>query len=218
MSTEAKLLAEPRAERGSRACHRLRLRGLIPGNVYGHQTEAQSIVVREDALRPIIQAGIRVVDLDLGGKHDKALLRDVSYDAFGRQIEHFDLMRVDATERVTLHVPIVLKGTAPGSIGSGHVLEQPLHTLTVDCLAIQIPDSIVVKIGSLQVGQAIHVRDLELPADVHVHNSPDAIIVHIVEIRIAVETPVDAAAAATQPEVIVKKPAEEEAEKGDKKK
>ncbi|HUQ68884.1 MAG TPA: 50S ribosomal protein L25, partial [Planctomycetaceae bacterium] len=123
-----------------------------------------------------------------------------------------------ATERVTLHVPIVLKGTAPGSIGSGHVLEQPLHTLTVDCLAIQIPDSIVVKIGSLQAGQAIHVRDLELPADVRVHNPPDAIIVHVVEVRVQVETPVDAAAAATQPEVIAKKPAEEEAEKGDKKK
>jgi large subunit ribosomal protein L25 len=209
MST-AKLLAELRAERGKRACNRLRLRGLVPGNVYGHQTEAQSIVVRIDALRPIIQSGAHVVDLELGGKQEKALLRDVSYDAFGQIIEHFDLMRVDATERVTLHVPLVLKGTAPGAIGSGHVLEQPLHSLTIDCPAIQIPDSIIVKIGNLQAGQAIHVRELELPPDVHVQNAPDAIVVHIVEIRVQAETPVDAAAAATQPEVIAKKPADEE--------
>jgi large subunit ribosomal protein L25 len=209
MSTEAKLLAEPRTERGTRACRRLRLRGLIPGNVYGHSDEAQAIVVKADALRPIVQAGVRVVDLDLGGKHDKALVRDVTYDAFGQQIEHFDLMRVDATERVTLHVPVVLKGTAPGAVGSGHVLEQPLHSLTIDCLAYQIPDAIIVRIGALEAGQAIHVRDLELPPDVHCHNPPDAIVVHIVTVHMTAETPLDAAAAATQPEVVGKKAAEE---------
>uniref|UniRef100_A0A7C2NZA7 Large ribosomal subunit protein bL25 n=1 Tax=Schlesneria paludicola TaxID=360056 RepID=A0A7C2NZA7_9PLAN len=209
MSTEAKLVAEPRAERGSRACRRLRLRGLIPGNVYGHTDPAQPIVVKEDALRPILQAGVRVVDLNLEGKHDKALVRDVTYDAFGQQIEHFDLMRVDATERVTLNVPVVLKGTAPGAIGAGHVLEQPLHALTIDCLAYQIPDAITVRINTLEAGQAIHVRDVELPPDVHCHNPPDAIVVHVVTVHVAVETPVDAAAAATQPEVISKKPAEE---------
>jgi large subunit ribosomal protein L25 len=208
MSKEARLVAEPRSERGSRACRRLRLRGYIPGNVYGHRPETTPIVVKSEALTPLVKAGVRVVDLEVEGQHDKALVREVQWDTFGQEIEHFDLMRVDATERVTIHVPLVLKGTAPGSMGGG-ILEQPLHSLTVDCLAIQIPDAIIVKIGSLEIGQSIHVRDLELPENVNCHNQPDAIVVHCVQVQVKDVLPADAAAAsATEPEVIGKKPAD----------
>jgi large subunit ribosomal protein L25 len=213
MSKETKLVAEPRSERGTRACQRLRARGYVPGNVYGHQVETTPIVVKSDVLKPILKAGVRVVDLELQGKQDKALVREVQWDTFGLSVEHFDLMRVDATERVTLHVPIVLKGTAPGTLGGG-VLEQPLHSVTVDCLAYHIPDAIVVKIGTLELGQAVHVRELELPEDVHCHNPPDAIVVHVVQVHVKEELPAAAeaaAAAATEPEVIGKKPAAEAA-------
>lgn len=204
MSTEVKLPAEVRTERGSRACNRLRLRGLIPGNVYGHNDEPQSIVVRADAITPHVRAGVKVFDIELNGKVDKTLLRELQFDPFGIELTHFDLLRVDPTERVTLHVPLVIKGIAPGSIGSGGVLEQPLHSLTIDCLAYQIPDSIPVRVGTLQIGQAIHVRDLEIPQGVHVQNSADAIVAHVVPVRSA-EPAADAAAAGAQPEVIGKK-------------
>uniref|UniRef100_A0A7C4QLE3 Large ribosomal subunit protein bL25 n=1 Tax=Schlesneria paludicola TaxID=360056 RepID=A0A7C4QLE3_9PLAN len=214
MSTkEAKLVAELRSVRGTRACRRLRSAGLVPGNVYGHREDTQPIVVKSEVLLPLVKSGVRVVDLEVNGQHDKALVREVQWDPFGLRIEHFDLMRVDATERVTLHVPIVLKGTAPGALGGG-ILEQPLHSLTIDCLAYEIPDAIVAKVGTLEVGQAIHVRDLELPPNVHCHNPPDAIVVHIVEVKVKETLPGEAAAAgAAEPEVIGKKPAEAAAEK-----
>jgi large subunit ribosomal protein L25 len=213
MLKETRLVAEPRSERGTRACQRLRARGLVPGNVYGHQTDSTPIVVKSDVLKLLLKSGVRVVDLEIQGQNDKALVREVQWDTFGLSIEHFDLMRVDATERVTLHVPIVLKGTAPGTLHGG-VLEQPLHSVTVDCLAYQIPDAIVVKIGTLELGQAIHVRELELPENVHCHNPPDAIVVHVVQVHVKEELPAAAeaaAAAATEPEVIGKKPAAEAA-------
>lgn len=209
MHKEAKLVVQPRSESGSAACRRLRQRGLVPGNVYGHQTDAVPVSVASDILKPIIMAGVRVVDLELDGKVDKALLREIQWDTFGTAINHFDFMRVDANERVKINVPVELKGTAPGAMAGG-VLEQPLHSLTVDCLAYQIPDVIQVRIGSLELGQAIHVKDLEIPENVHVQNPPDAIVVHVVQVKEALATDA-AAAAATEPEVVGKKVAAEPA-------
>lgn len=213
MSKEVKLVAEPRTERGSAACRRLRWQGLVPGNVYGHAAETTSVKVAHDVITAIVKSGSKVVDLDVSGKQDKALIREVQWDAFGEHITHFDLMRVDPTERVTLHVPVVLKGTAPGAL-SGGVLEQPLHSITLDCLAYLIPDTITVRIGSLGVGQAIHVKDLELPESAHCQTPADAIVVHVVEVKTKEILPTDGAAA--EPELIGKKPADAAA--GDDKK
>lgn len=213
MSKEVKLVAEPRTEHGSAACRRLRWDGLVPGNVYGHASETTSVKVARDVFTAIVKSGSKVVDLVVEGKQDKALIRELQWDAFGEHITHFDLMRVDPTERVTLHVPLVLKGTAPGAL-SGGVLEQPLHSVTLDCLAYLIPDSIIVKIGSLNVGQAIHVKDLELPESAHCQTPGDAIVVHVVQVQTKELLPAESAGA--EPELIGKKPADAAA--GDDKK
>ncbi len=204
MSTEVKLPAEVRAEFGSKACRRLRLQGLVPGNVYGHTDKPLAIVVKSDSFSPHVKSGVKVFDIEIDGKVDKTLLRELQFDPFGIEITHFDLLRVDPTERVTLTVPLVIKGIAPGAVGSGGVMEQPLHSLTIDCLAYQIPDSIPVRVTNLQIGDAIHVKDLELPADVHPHHAPEAVVVHVVAVRSGDTTAADAATGA-QPEVVGKK-------------
>jgi len=205
MHQEAKLVVQQRSESGSAACRRLRRSGVVPGNVYGHQAEPVSVSVASDVLKPIIMAGIRVVDLELNGTVDKALLREIQWDTFGTSIRHFDFMLVDPNERVKIVVPLVLKGIAAGAIAGG-VLEQPLHSITVDCLAYQIPDSILVRIGALEIGQAIHVRELDIPENVHVQNAPDAIVVHVIQVQTKDALPLDAAGGA-EPELIGKKPA-----------
>jgi len=215
MSKEAKLVVEPRAELGSAACRRLRKRGLVPGNVYGHDADALAVVVSSEVLTSVIKSGSRVVDLEVSGKHNKAVIRDVQWDVFGRFIEHFDLLRVDPNERVNISVPIELKGTAPGSLAGG-ILEQPMHALLIDCLAYQIPDVIQVRVGALNIGQMIHVRDLELPEGCHPHAQPDAIVVHVVRVR---EDEAKDNAGSAEPEVVGKKVADADASaKDDKKK
>lgn len=203
MSTEVKLPTEPRTEFGSKSCRRLRLQGLIPGNVYGHEDAPAAIVVKSDFFTPHVMSGVKVFDIEVNGKADKTLLRELQFDALGIEITHFDLLRVDPTERVTVTVPIVLKGMAPGAASANGVLEQPLHALTIDCLAYQIPDSIPVRINNLQIGDAIHVKELELPADMHPHHPADAIVVHVVSVR-PVSTTAEVASGA-QPEVVGKK-------------
>jgi len=213
MSNEVSLVVEPRTEMGSANCRRLRKRGLVPGNVYGHDAAATPVVVSSEVLVPVIKSGSRVVNLDVAGKHDKAVIREVQWDVFGRYIKHFDLLRVDPNERVTITVPIVLKGTAPGVVGGG-LLDQPMHSLVIDCLAYQIPDTITVRVGTLEMGAIVHVRDLVLPEGCHAHAQPDAIVVHVVKLQVS---EVEAAVASAEPEVVGKKPTDADA-KDDKKK
>ena len=217
MSKQATLVVEPRTELGSAACRRLRNRGLVPGNVYGHNAPATAVVVSSDALRPVIKSGVHVVDLDISGKQDKAVIREVQWDIFGKEIQHFDLLRVDPNERVNISVPIELKGTAPGVVAGG-ILEHLMHQITIDCLAYQIPDSLQIRITSLDLGQAIYVKDLELPEGSHAHAQPDSVVVHVVKLQ---EHEIAAAEAGpAEPEVVGKKPDAEAADdkKDDKKK
>lgn len=204
MAREAKLVVQKRSETGSAACRRLRNQGLVPGNIYGHNAAPEPIAIQNSVLRPLVFGGLKVVDVELDGRHDKTIVREIQWDAFGIEIAHIDLLRVDPNERVHIDVPIELKGTAPG-VMSGGMLEQPLHKLSIDCLAYQIPDSIQVKIGSLQLGQTVHVSDLELPEGIHVRVPADTVVVHVIQVQTK-----EAAAgeAGAEPEVIGKKAAD----------
>jgi large subunit ribosomal protein L25 len=114
----------------------------------------------------------------------------------------------------------VLKGTAPGTLAGG-ILDFHLHAVTIECLAIQIPDNIPVKIGELQMEQAIHVRELELPANTVVKNDPETVVVQVKHIVEVVEPTGEAGAepGPTQPEIVGRKVKEdEEGEAGEEKK
>ena len=205
MATETRLVVEKRVERGTAAARKLRRRGVVPGNVYGHEQGAVAISVSEDALRQVINAGTRVLDIELGGRTEKTMFREVQWDTFGRELQHFDLIRIDAEQRVTVEVPLELRGTAPGTLAGG-VLEQALRTFTVECLAVEIPESIVVRVGHLDVGDAIHVREIELPDGAVVQNPADATVVHVVKpVDEEEEAEEESMAAPAEPEVIGRK-------------
>jgi large subunit ribosomal protein L25 len=136
----------------------------------------------------------------------------VQWDHLGKDVLHVDFTRVSADERIHVNVAIEIRGVAPG-LSHGGVLDQPIHTLSIECPAISVPDSIRVNVNELQLDQAIYVRDLTVPPDVKVLTDADAIVVHVVAKQ---EEPVAAAAAApteaasAEPEIIGRKVAEEE--------
>ncbi|HLJ11937.1 MAG TPA: 50S ribosomal protein L25 [Planctomycetaceae bacterium] len=213
MAVTGKLAVKRRIEHGSRECRRLRDSGFVPGNVYGHKQETIPLTVAAAELEPLVRGGARVLDVELEGKLEKVLFREVQWDYLGRQVVHFDLLRVDPNETLTLEVKVELKGTAPGAVGGG-VLDHTLRTLTVECLAIQIPDSIPVKISALEIGQALHVRDLEIPPNTKVLNNPDAVVVRVAQPGAELEIAPAAVGeeGPAQPEVIGRKAAEAEEE------
>lgn len=206
MSTAVKLSVSKRTEEGTRACRNLRIRGIVPCNVYGHGQDPVPVKVPADKVRPLINAGVKVVDLDVDGKVESVLVRDVQWDTFSNHVYHVDFQRVDATQRVLVEVPIQLRGTAPGVVAGGHV-EQPLHSLHVECPALEVPDHIVVKISSLELDQALHVKDLtELPPGVVIKNAPDLVVVHVAKPK--AEAAPAAGAAAGEPAAAGKKEGE----------
>lgn len=213
MAESIELAAQPRTGRGTQAARKLRRKGLVPAVLYGHKEQTVSVALSADDLTKAIRHGVRVVDLKTDGKVEKALIRDLQWDHLGKELLHADFARVAADERVVVTVPLEIRGVAPG-ISAGGVLDQPLHTLSVEALAISLPDSIRVNVNELQIGGVIHVRDLHLPPGVKAMASPDAIVV---QVKLKEAEPEAAApvveAGAAEPEVIGRKAAEaEEAE------
>lgn len=212
MSTAVKLSVSKRSEQGTRACRNLRIKGIVPCNVYGHGQEPIAVKVEADKVRPIIVSGTKVVDLDIEGATDSVLIRDVQWDTFSNHVYHVDFLRVDATQRVLVEVPIQLRGTAPGVVAGGH-LEQPMHSLTIECPALEVPDHIVIKISALELGQTLHVRELaDLPPGVVVKNAGDLVVVHVAKPMSEAEMTAAEGGAPAEPELIRKGKEDEAAE------
>jgi large subunit ribosomal protein L25 len=214
MAESVVLVAQERQGHGSRAARRLRKEGKVPAVVYGHGEGTASVTLAADELSKAIRHGARVIDLKQGEKLQKALIRELQWDAFGQEILHADFARVSADERITLEVRIELRGTAPG-VTAGGVLVQQLHNLDVECSVINVPESIRVNVGELQMDQVMHVRDLVLPEGVVVKSDPDAIVVQVSQKVVEAEAPAaPGAAEQAEPELIGKKKEEaaEEAE------
>jgi large subunit ribosomal protein L25 len=178
MSEAVTLAANAREGRGSRAAGKLRKQGLLPGIVYGHKQNPVSVTVSYAEFdRAVRVKHARVLDLSLAGHVETVLIRDVQWDHLGDTILHVDFARVDKNEKVRVTVPVKLKNV-PKTTGGG-VLDQPFHTLHIECLAVSIPDEITIDITNLTLGHPIHVRELTLPAGVSVLEGPEAVIVQL---------------------------------------
>ncbi|MES2788727.1 MAG: 50S ribosomal protein L25 [Planctomycetota bacterium] len=210
MHTEADLVVEPRTMLGSLEARRLRRAGRTPGNMYGHGQAPVAVVANEDDITSIVAHKVRIINVTLNGKVDKCMLHEVQWDTFGKYLKHFDVLRIDPNERVTVEVPVDIRGNAPGVMRGG-VLEHGLRHLTVRCLAYMVPDSLTAKIGNLDLDQALHVSDIEVPEGTEILNNHDAVVARVVPVNaaaaLAAATPAEGSA--TGPEVIGKKPAEE---------
>lgn len=210
MADEPKLTATTRIKRGTAECRRLRRQGLTPGNVYGHDKPPVAISVPSEQLDSCLKSGQRMLDCEIDGKSETTMFREIQWDTYGVEIKHFDLIRIDPNERVTIEVPVELRGTSPGVLAGG-LFSQPLHELTINCLAAQIPESILVRINELEIDQAIHVGDLEIPPNVICENPPEAVVVQVTPPLEEPEELEEEVPGPAEPEVIgQKKEAEEE--------
>jgi large subunit ribosomal protein L25 len=169
-------------ESGSRACQRLRDTGQTPGVLYGNQDETFAIKVDTGQLRNLVDSGVRVLDVELDGTKQKAMFRELQWDTYGVKLNHFDLLRIDADQRIEIDVPIELRGTAPGT-NSGGALEQPLHAIRINCLAVEVPEKFTIRINELEIGDSITIADIELDSDFEPLLEPDTVVVRVVEIR-----------------------------------
>lgn len=209
MSEVATLNAQPRTGVGSRASKKLRKQGLIPAVVYGHGEPTVHVAVSaEDLTRAIVKQHARTFSLVVDGKTDTVLVKELQWDYLGVEMIHVDFERHSLTERVKVTVPVELRNT-PKTTGGG-VLDQPLHTLHIECPFGSIPEAIRIDITGLTLGNPVHVRELTLPPDVTVLEAPEAVVVQL-KLPGQEAAPVEAGGA--EPEVLTaKKPKEGEEE------
>jgi len=206
-SVEVKL----RKTTGSRESRRLRNQGLVPAVLYGHGEKCIDLVATREAVEAAVRHGSRIVELK-GAVKTGALIRELQWDTFGVEPMHVDFLRVSATDRVKVKVPVDLKGECPGQRAGG-VLSLILHEIELECRADAVPEKIHAAVGKLQIGGTIKVHDLELPAGAKALADADEAVVTC---TVQVEKAEESAAGGAEPELIGRKPAEEgeaEAEK-----
>jgi large subunit ribosomal protein L25 len=201
------LKVESRKSFGKRNNERLRRSGRTPATLYGHGEEPLSLSVAADQLGASLRHGAKVVDLD-GAATGKALLQDIQWDTFYQHVLHVDFLRVLAGEKVTVEVPIELKGEAPG-VSEGGIIEHVLHSIEIECPLDVIPEKLHVSIKNLKIGDHLTAKDITLPAGATLLTDEDEMVVHC----IAPMTDEEAEAGeegAAEPEVISKGKADEE--------
>lgn len=209
--TLTQVVTEPRKEIGSQHSRRVRRTGRVPAVVYGHKEEVLHVTVAADDMWRVIRQGSRVIDVKAGGKTEKCLVREIQWDVFGKEMHHVDFARVSADERIHVTVPIQLRGTAPG-LSQGGVLNFHLHEVHIECLTTAMPENIRVNVGELNLGQAIHIKELVLPEGVVVKGDPDEVVVAVIAKQEEKEAPL-VGEGAVEPEVLTaRKPTEAEKE------
>ncbi|MDA1014860.1 MAG: 50S ribosomal protein L25 [Planctomycetota bacterium] len=180
MAEYEKLVVQSREKIGSSESRRLRRTGVIPANLYGNKKETVTISVTKEGMDATLKSRKRVFEVELDGSVDMAMFREVQWDTYGNDILHVDLLRVDPTSRIEFDVPVDLRGVAPGTLEGG-IIDQQMHAITLDCLAVEVPDAITIRIGGLHIGDVIHARDVKIPEGTKLASPEDAIVIQIVE-------------------------------------
>ncbi len=175
MSDDNKLVAEVRDQFGKGAARKIRAAGKIPAVIYGHGTEPQHVTLPGHEVSLILRKANAVLDLDIAGTSQLALVKDVQKDPVRQLIEHVDLIVVKKGEKVQVDVPVHVEGeSAPGTI---HVVDH--NTLTVETEATHIPESFTVSIEGLEEGTQILAGQVELPKGTTLVTDAEALVVNV---------------------------------------
>jgi len=215
----AELMGTVRPGAGKGVAKRLRRAQQVPGIVYGGGGGPVRVTVKEKDLAILMAAqgrGNLIIRLALDGGDGAAqrtvLLKDVQMDPVRGCPLHVDFLEIAMDRRIRVEVPVTLEGQALGKTKGG-LVEWHLRRVTVDCLPSAIPETLRVNISSLDVGDALHVRDLPVPEGARVLGDGGRAVVSVT-VPAAEEEAAPAAAAEAapaEPEVLTKREGKEEA-------
>ncbi|KAK49573.1 50S ribosomal protein L25/general stress protein Ctc [Caballeronia sp. LZ029] len=198
-----KVVAFERSKQGTGASRRLRNSGKTPGIVYGGETDVQLVELDHNALWHALKKEVfhsSILDLEVAGKSQQVLLRDVQYHPFKQLVLHVDFQRVDAKKKLHTKVPLhfMNQETNPAVKLAGAVISHVVTELEVECLPADLPEFLEIDLAKIEAGQTMHAKDIPLPKGVSLTVSVEA------------ENPV--VASATVPAAVVSEGAGEAAE------
>src|SRR6476661_1031118 len=217
MAQQASLPVNSRSVTGKGAARSLRREGKVPGVIYGHGREAESVTVDTATLNKMlvgISAATAIVDVTVDGRAPvKALIREIQRDSLRpAEIIHLDLYEVRSDEEITLQVPVRLIGVPDGVRNFGGVLDHVLRELEIEVLPSDIPEHVELDVTALAIGHSLFVRDLKIEK-AEILNDPDTPVCTVVAPRAEeAPAPVEEAAVTAEPELIRKPKPEDEGE------
>ena len=163
--------ANARSMQGTGASRRLRRDGKVPAVLYGGHKDARMIEVdHKDTLMNLKHEAFHssILDMDIDGEKEKVLLRDVQMHPWKSQILHIDFQRVSAKEKIHMKVPLhfINEEIAPGVKLGGGLINHIATDIEITCLPADLPEYIEVDLGSLELGQSIHMSQIKFPSGV----------------------------------------------------
>jgi len=227
MRKDITINAEPRSSRGKNEARRLRVKGAIPAVVYGGKQDSVAVSVDPKEVNRILHSKtgyntiFNVAIRDLATT--PAMVVDWQNDPIKGNLLHVDLKRIDLTERIQVSIPVYCSGEAKGVKQQGGLLEVVAREVQIECLPDEIPESFVIDVTELMMGQSKRASELPMSGSMKLMSQPEAVLAHVVALRAeaeaapAAEGAEGAAAAPAEPEVIKKGKKEEEAEAEEKK-
>ncbi len=182
-----KLTAQKRTVLGSKV-KQLREENLVPGVMYGHGFESMPLQFDRYDLRDVLSqiGGSQLITIEVEGKDEpeQVLLREVQRDVISGNLLHVDFYRVMMTEAITAEIPLLTTGESPVAEQKEGIMLYGISEIEVECLPGDLVDAIEVDLSELtEVGQAIMVRDLAVPAGIDVLTDPDEMIARLVPLE-----------------------------------
>ncbi len=229
----------PRETRGKNEARRLRQTGKVPAVLYGGKNQAITLAVNAKQVGAILRSESghnTLFQVDLGGKHEPAILKDWLVDPITGKLLHVDLLRVAMDVRMKVMVPVHTFGDPAGVKVQGGVFEVVTREVEIECLPADIPTEFRADVSGLMLNAQLRASDLLIDkTKIKLLTEPERVLAHVVALKVEEEKPVEAVAAETatpaEPEVIKKgkkevegeeaaeaeaKPKAEKSEKGDK--
>jgi len=167
MSDQLTLSAETRDRAGKGASRELRRQNRVPAVIYGNNQEPELIHVEEKALIKLLMTGHfsnSVVEIDLGGKKQITIPKDVAFHPVSDRPIHVDFLRIVKGAKVDVQVPVLFvnEDASPG-LKRGGVLNIVRHELELICDNDKIPDDIQIDVSGFDIGDSIHISHVKLP-------------------------------------------------------
>jgi large subunit ribosomal protein L25 len=176
------LLNVVRREQTGKKVRALRREGIVPANIYGNNVDSVAVQVSSDDLRHLMrgQGRSEIVYVQLDGEERPTFIRDVQRNPVTDQVLHIDFMQISLMEKVKIEVPLHFVGIAPAVDTYGGIVTHQLNQVLVEALPTSIPSAIEVDLSGLtEIGQALHVSNLNVPEGAVILNDAESAVARI---------------------------------------
>jgi large subunit ribosomal protein L25 len=210
--TDTVVTAEVRETRGKNEARRTRVRGMIPGVVYGAFKDPVAIALYPKSITQILRSKTghnTIFNIDIAGRENTpVMVVDEQYDPVKSNLLHVDLKRIDLAKRIKVSVPVIVHGEAKGIKLQGGLLEIITRSVEIECIPDEIPEHFSLDVTELMIGNSVRAGEIQMPGSARLLGNAETVIAHVVGQRAEEAAP--AAEAAAEPEVAAKKGKKEE--------